>query len=247
MQIHELNNFVGALGASAYLPVDNGQDTGKLAFTDLFVGDSFTTLWSGNSRCNEGNEFSLSKPITDFEFLDIYYQNGSSALPGTAINSYLRVPTSMVSIGLQAPYFEDAALFIYEARLTVATNKLTVASTARWDWTGASSDAASYNSGTASQIWITRIDGIATPGNSKGVIETNTVTLAAADWSDNSQTVTLADLRATDNVIISPDPANYSDYADAGVHCSAVGTNSLTFVCDTTPSTDLLVNVMVVG
>lgn len=35
MQIHELNPFSGTLDASAFLPVDNGNDTGKVAVTDI--------------------------------------------------------------------------------------------------------------------------------------------------------------------------------------------------------------------
>ena len=35
MQIHELNDYNGSLGAGAYLAVDNGNDTGKLSIEDL--------------------------------------------------------------------------------------------------------------------------------------------------------------------------------------------------------------------
>ena len=35
MQIHELNNYTGLLGAGAFLAVDNGNDTGKLSTQDL--------------------------------------------------------------------------------------------------------------------------------------------------------------------------------------------------------------------
>ena len=35
MQIHELNNFTGTLGAGAYLAVDDGNDTGKLSTQQL--------------------------------------------------------------------------------------------------------------------------------------------------------------------------------------------------------------------
>lgn len=38
MQIHELNNYGGALNAGAYLAVDNGSDTGKVSATELFAG-----------------------------------------------------------------------------------------------------------------------------------------------------------------------------------------------------------------
>lgn len=37
MQIHELNNYSGSLDASAYLAVDNGNDTGKVSVPQLFL------------------------------------------------------------------------------------------------------------------------------------------------------------------------------------------------------------------
>ena len=35
MQIHELNNFSGSIGANSYVAVDNGSDTGKVAISDI--------------------------------------------------------------------------------------------------------------------------------------------------------------------------------------------------------------------
>lgn len=37
MQIHELNDFYGALGSGSYLAIDNGTDTGKISKTELFA------------------------------------------------------------------------------------------------------------------------------------------------------------------------------------------------------------------
>lgn len=37
MQIHELNDFYGALGSGSYLAIDNGTDTGKISKTALFA------------------------------------------------------------------------------------------------------------------------------------------------------------------------------------------------------------------
>lgn len=37
MQIHELNNFAGALGSGAYLPIDDGTDTGKISSQGLLA------------------------------------------------------------------------------------------------------------------------------------------------------------------------------------------------------------------
>ena len=72
-----------------------------------------------------------------------------------------------------------------------------------------------------------------------------TVTLEAAGWSDDSQTVTATGVEAGNSIIISPDPASIDDYSDAGIYCSAQGTDSLTFECATTPSNDIDVNVLI--
>lgn len=76
---------------------------------------------------------------------------------------------------------------------------------------------------------------------------TITVTLAAANWSSQSITVNATGVTASNTVIISPDPSDFSDYTAAGIYCSAQGTNSLTFDCDTTPSNDIDVNVVILS
>ena len=71
-------------------------------------------------------------------------------------------------------------------------------------------------------------------------------TLAAADWSNNTQSVTVSGVTASNVVIISPAPASAADYAAAGIICTAQSTDSLTFTCTTTPSNDIVVNVVII-
>ncbi|MBQ3990639.1 MAG: hypothetical protein II630_07320, partial [Bacteroidales bacterium] len=66
-----------------------------------------------------------------------------------------------------------------------------------------------------------------------------TITLAAADWSSNTQTVTVNGVTSTSIVWVSPDPTDQSAYVSAGILCSAQGTDSLTFTATTTPSADI--------
>lgn len=70
------------------------------------------------------------------------------------------------------------------------------------------------------------------------------VTLAVADWSSNTQTVTVTGVAADSVVFVSPAPASASDYASAGILCTAQAANSLTFTCDTTPTNAITVNVV---
>ena len=66
-----------------------------------------------------------------------------------------------------------------------------------------------------------------------------TVTLAAANWSGNAQTVSVTGITATGVVFVNPDPTDHADYTSAGIICSAQAAGTLTFTCDTTPANDI--------
>ena len=76
---------------------------------------------------------------------------------------------------------------------------------------------------------------------------TTTCTLTSAWWSSNSQTVSVIGVTASNTVIVSPAPADIADYADKWVYCSAQGSGTLTFGCDTAPSGDIVVNVLIMS
>jgi len=71
-----------------------------------------------------------------------------------------------------------------------------------------------------------------------------TVTLASADWSGGSQTVTVTGMTTTGVVLVSPDPTDQSAYTSAGILCTAQAADSLTFTATTTPTGDIDVNVV---
>lgn len=77
-----------------------------------------------------------------------------------------------------------------------------------------------------------------------------TVSLTVAGWSNNQQTVAVANVTADSaatSVIVAPAPAadNYAAYNDSGVRCTAQGAGTLTFSCDSVPASALTVNVLV--
>lgn len=74
-----------------------------------------------------------------------------------------------------------------------------------------------------------------------------TATLAAANWSSKSITVSVAWVTATNTVFISPAPSSFTDYTNAVIYCSAQGSWTLTFSCDTEPSNDITVNVVIMN
>lgn len=72
----------------------------------------------------------------------------------------------------------------------------------------------------------------------------STITLTAAGWSSNTQTVNVTGMTATGVVFPCPIPADQADYTAAGIICSAQAAGTLTFTCDTVPSGDIDVTVV---
>ena len=77
-----------------------------------------------------------------------------------------------------------------------------------------------------------------------------TGTADAADWSQVGtvyvQAVGIAGLAASDNIIVSPAPASFRDWRDSGVYCSSQSSLGITLTCDTLPTNDIDVQVLVV-
>lgn len=73
------------------------------------------------------------------------------------------------------------------------------------------------------------------------------VTLAAASWSSNAQTVTAAGVTADNTVFVSPAPSSHTAYGEAGIICTAQAADSLTFTCESVPAADIAVNVVLLG
>jgi hypothetical protein len=74
-----------------------------------------------------------------------------------------------------------------------------------------------------------------------------TVTLLESGWSSLSQAVTANGVTSDNDVIVSPKASSHEAYCENGVYCSAQSSGKLTFVCKEKPSTDLAVNVMILG
>lgn len=73
------------------------------------------------------------------------------------------------------------------------------------------------------------------------------VTLSSSSWSSKSQTVTATWVTASNTVIVSPAPASFSDYSENGVYCYSQASDSLTFKCEDTPSSNITVNVVILN
>lgn len=74
------------------------------------------------------------------------------------------------------------------------------------------------------------------------------VTLTTSGWSSNTQTVTVSGVSASETAqLITPTPAiaSQSAYYEAGIMCTGQAANSLTFTCQTVPTSNLTVYVVI--
>ena len=84
-----------------------------------------------------------------------------------------------------------------------------------------------------------------TPASGGIGLSTTTVSLGTTGWSNNSKTVNVTGVTSSNTVIISPAPADSDAWAEADIVCTAQGSGTLTFGCDTVPSTNLTANVLI--
>lgn len=74
------------------------------------------------------------------------------------------------------------------------------------------------------------------------------LSITVANWNATTTcTKTVTGVTTSNSVIVSPAPTSISDYVSAGVYCSAQANGTLTFTASSTPTADLVVNVMIVG
>lgn len=77
--------------------------------------------------------------------------------------------------------------------------------------------------------------------------KTATATLSASKWSNKAQSVSVSGVTASNTVIVSAAPGSYTKYCEASVYCSAQGSGTLTFTCDTVPTADITANIVILG
>ena len=124
---------------------------------------------------------------------------------------------------------------LLEADGTIPTDRFTTTPSAD----GTYVPTLTISSGTATRSWTTPA--------SAPVVPATMPTLAVNDWSSNTQTVNVTGVTASNVVFVSPAPASASDYASAGIVCTAQGAGTLTFTCTTVPSNAITVNVVILG
>lgn len=77
------------------------------------------------------------------------------------------------------------------------------------------------------------------------ITDTSTVTIATSAWSNNSAVVSVKGVTSSNNIFVTPSASSYIAYANAQVRCTAQGSGTLTFTCETTPTTAITVNILI--
>lgn len=84
-----------------------------------------------------------------------------------------------------------------------------------------------------------------------GALILRSATLTPSGWSGNSQTVTVngvvVDTNAQAIDVVPADKDSANAWGEAGVWCTSQGTNSLTFTCESTPSTAISLYIKIQG
>jgi hypothetical protein len=87
------------------------------------------------------------------------------------------------------------------------------------------------------------IDVVARSAQQKHI--TRTVTLPASGWVNNMQTVAVDGITSNNTLLVASAPENYDKYSKASIYCSAQAEGTLTFMCTSSPDTELNVNIMI--
>lgn len=85
------------------------------------------------------------------------------------------------------------------------------------------------------------------PSGGGGSSTSATATLAVNDWSSNTQTVSVQGVSSSNTILVAPAPSSNADYVSAGILCTTQSTNSLTFTCQTVPSSAITVNIAILN
>ena len=149
---------------------------------------------------------------------------------------------------LDGDYEEDVLLEDYgievqslSAGATITCVYVAATTTFNWEQLNVQPTPVTSVNGSTGAVTITAADLGATTAS------TAVKTLNSANWSNNEQSVYVYGVTASNVVIVSPAPASQADYVAAGIYCSAQANESLTFTCATTPTSNISVNVLILG
>ena len=84
-------------------------------------------------------------------------------------------------------------------------------------------------------------------GNKANPSTAVSVTIAVSDWSSNTCTKSVTGVTASNNIVVSPDPASFLTYGESQIRATAQGSGTVTFACESVPGSSVTVKVLIVG
>lgn len=255
--------FIGVTDANYtngyfYKCVSDGQDPATYSWSQVSVqpapsGLPDQTGQSGKFLTTDGTDASWSdKPLINRATGD----NGLIILGSS--NSYSLSGRSITVVGAGANGFSEGSIVIGKSASvglsssgSVAIGKNAATNAANAIQLGSSTNAVTATNSDANTFKVANANGNFEIMSADGTVPTarltkvnTTATLAVADWSSSTQTVSINGVTSTSVVFVAPDPSDAADYAAAGILCTSQGTNSLTFTATTTPTNDIDVNIV---
>ena len=229
-------------GSGSALPDQTGQ-SGKFLTTD-----GTDASW-GNALSNWAK--GTGSFVIGYDSDYVYDRAGY--VRNTVINGYSNYSTESVAVGYGAGVqgYITGAVSVGKSSITSSSYSISIGFQA--NTTAQYAIQLGYNStnSDANTVKIANANGNFEIMSADGTIPTarltkvnSTITLTAAGWSSNTQTVNVTGMTATGVVMVSPVPADQSAYTTAGILCTAQAEGALTFTCSTTPSADIDVNVV---
>lgn len=253
-EVDKIYQYVGTTDANYtngyfYKCVSDGQVPATYSWTAIEVQDGLPsqTGQSGKFLTTDGTDASWSdKPLVNNSTGTNALAVGNNTAAGshtTSIGQYSSngLATYGVAVGYNASVVGTGSVAIGANAHASVSNSIQISS-------GGSTSV--YNND-ANTFKVANDNGNFEMMSADGTIPTarltkvnSTITLTAAGWSSNTQTVTVNGVTSTSVVLVAPDPSDTADYVSAGILCTSQTTDSLTFTATTTPTNDIDVNIV---
>lgn len=234
------------------LPSQTGQ-SGKFLTTDgtdaSWSDKPLVNMDNGIDSINIGGNSSTGLYDTNVGFGSEAGMNGSafgyyaSALSGGVANGrFSRAGATLsVAVGNYATATGDYSVAI--GAEATASGNYSIQISSKYGYTNADDNTFKVGNNNGN-FEMMSADGTIPHARLTNAIQSTTVTIATADWSSNTVSVTVSGLTATSVVWVAPDNASQSTYTTAGVYANSQSADTLVFNCVTTPTSALTINIV---
>ena len=232
---------LGEVVGSSIQSIERTSGTGASGTTDTYTvtltnGDTTTfQVYNGKDGSGTGD---MTKAVYDphgkaqdiFAYADTKYSKPSGGIPKTDLSSAVQTSLGKADSALQSVPSTYRTASAQDTIDSGKQSKITASGLLKGDGAGGVSAAVKGTDYAAPSVGVT-------------------ATLSASGWDANAktQTVSVAGVTATANLIITSAPNSYIAYSEAVVRCTAQGAGTLTFTCETVPTANVVANVLILG